>query len=99
VLETHTVTPAVLVALALTPSSPLTLATAGTAQLTAIGFFSDGSTQDLTSTVSWVSAATGVVQVSNAVGSEGLATGIAAGNASISASLSGVTSSLNVVVN
>jgi hypothetical protein len=94
----HTVTPAVLVSLGLSPSS-LTLSSSGTAQLTAIGFFSDGTTQDLTTAVSWTSANPAVVQVSNASGSEGLASGISAGNTSISATQGSVSASLNVLVN
>jgi uncharacterized protein YjdB len=95
---THTVTPAVLVFLSLSPAS-LALASTGTAQVTATGLFSDGSAQDLTSSVTWTSSASAVAQVSNAAGSQGLVTGITAGNASISAQLGAVSASLNVVVN
>ncbi|MDP1827233.1 MAG: Ig-like domain-containing protein [Archangium sp.] len=94
----HAVTPAVLVMLNLTPSS-LALGVAGTAQLTATGFFSDGTTQNLTSTVTWTSSAPATVQVSNAPGSEGLVTGIAVGSASISAAQGAVSASLTASVN
>jgi trimeric autotransporter adhesin len=94
----HSVTPAVLVVLSLSPGS-LSLGVAGSAPLTATGFFSDGSTQDLTTTVTWTSSAPGVAQVSNAGGSEGLVTGIAAGSASVSAAQGAVNASVTVTVN
>lgn len=94
----HDVTPAVLVFLSLSPSS-LTLAPAGSAQLTATGLFSDGSSVDLTTAVTWTSSAVGVAQVSNAAGSEGLVTAIASGNATISADLGSVGATLPVTVN
>jgi uncharacterized protein YjdB len=81
---THTVTPAVLVALVLTPDT-FTLPAAATQQVVATGWFSDGLSQDLTTSVTWSSSAPGVAQVSNAVGSHGLVTGIAAGSATITA--------------
>ncbi len=81
---THTINPAVLVGLSITPAS-FSVSVAGTRQLTATGDFSDGSQQDVTSAVTWTSSASGVAQVSNAGGSHGLATGIAVGNATITA--------------
>lgn len=80
----HTVSPAMLVGLTVTPAS-VTFAPSATRQLTATGSFSDGSSQDLTQTVTWSSNATGVVQVSNALGSHGLATAIAPGTAKVTA--------------
>ncbi|MFO0594501.1 MAG: Ig-like domain-containing protein [Myxococcaceae bacterium] len=94
----HTVDAAVLVSLNL-GSGPLSLNSGSTAQLTAIGTFSDGSTQDLTTTVTWSSADPAVVQVSNASGSEGLVSGISPGNSSVSALENGVTATLSVIVN
>ncbi len=82
---THTINPAVLTGLSVSPGS-FSIAVAGTRQLTATGFFSDGSSQDLTTSVTWTSSASGVVQVSNASGSHGLATGIASGAATVTAS-------------
>ena len=95
---THAVTPAVLVWLSLSPGA-LSVGIAGSAPLVATGFFSDGSTQDLTTTVTWASSAPGVAQVSNAGGSEGLVTGIAAGAGVIWAAQGAVSSSVNVTVN
>ncbi len=57
----------------------------GTTQFTATGTYSDGSTQDITSLVTWASDAPAVAIISNAVGSEGLATSVSSGNAAITA--------------
>jgi len=57
-------------------------------QFTAIGTFSDGSTQNLTSTATWVSSSAETVNISDA----GLATGAAIGSSNITASQNGVTS-------
>ncbi len=94
----HAVTPAVLLAMSLSSSSS-TIAVAGSTPFTATGFFSDGSSQDLTTTTTWSSTAQSVAQVSNASGSEGLVTGIAAGSAQISAAQGSVSASASVTVN
>jgi hypothetical protein len=75
--------------IAILPASSINLTTGSTLQLTAIGTYSDGSTLDISSQVSWFNDATKVVSIS----STGLATGLAAGNANIRATLHGVTSS------
>ena len=75
-----------------------TIAKGTTAQLTATGNFTDGSTQDLTSQVSWTSADNSIAQVSNVSGSEGLVTGINLGNTTISANLNGIVDSATVTV-
>ena len=72
--------------IAVTPSSP-TLAIGATQQFTATGSYSDGTTQNLTAQASWTSANATVVSI----GSGGVATGVAAGQATISATLAGVT--------
>jgi hypothetical protein len=69
----HSVTPAVLLAVAVSPATA-TLARGASLQLLATGSFSDGSQQDLTAAVTWTSGASGVAQVSNADGSHGLVT-------------------------
>ncbi len=94
----HTVTPAVLVLLSLAPGS-LGLASGATAPVTATGYFSDGSMQNLTSSVTWTSTNPAVAQVSNAAGSEGLVSAISPGNSTVDAASGAVTASLNVVVN
>ncbi|MCA8965980.1 MAG: Ig-like domain-containing protein, partial [Planctomycetes bacterium] len=78
------VTPAVLVSLAVTPQAPWVLA-GTTRQFTATGTYSDASTQDLTDQVTWSSATTAAATISNAGGTEGLLTGVAAGSSVITA--------------
>jgi uncharacterized protein YjdB len=56
---------------------------------TAIGLFADGSTQDLTSAVTWTSSNASFATVSNVAGTRGLATGIAPGASTISAVFAG----------
>jgi hypothetical protein len=80
----HTITVAVLVGLSVAPAT-VTLAPGATRQLVATGSFSDGTTQDLTETAVWATSAPAAAQVSNAAGSHGLVTGIAAGSATITA--------------
>src|ERR1039458_9536551 len=63
-----------------------------TRQLTATGHLSDNSTQDLTSTATWVSSAPSILSISNASGSQGQASGVATGSVSVSASVGTVTS-------
>ncbi len=75
-----------------------TIAKGTTAQLTATGNFTDGSTQDLTNQVGWTSADNSIAQVSNFSGSEGLVTGINLGNTTISATLNGIVGSATVTV-
>lgn len=72
-----------LVSIEISPASP-ELYIDFTVQLAAIGTFSDGTTMDLTDVV-WGSSNALVVLVSNAPGSEGLATAITGGTATITA--------------
>ena len=85
------VSPAVLVSLAVTPSAP-SLAL-GTAQpLSAVGTYSDGSTQDLTSQVTWRSSAQGVATIGNSANAFGVATSVAVGSAQVTAESAGIVS-------
>lgn len=84
------VTMASLTSVAITPANP-SVAKTTTQQLTATGTYSDGSTQNLTAMATWASSDTTVATISNAMGTQGLATGIAIGNTTISASVSGKT--------
>ncbi len=59
-----------------------------TTQMTAVGVYSDASTQDLSSTVAWLSSNTAVATISNT----GIATGISHGNTTITATFNGLTS-------
>ncbi len=86
-----TVTPAALVSIAVTPANP-TIADRTTQQFTATGTYTDNSIQNLTASVTWTSSATAIASISNASGSNGLATAVGVGSTSISAALGGVTS-------
>jgi hypothetical protein len=71
----------------------------GTQQpLTATGNFSDGSTKDLTTQVSWSQDDDAIAEVSNITGSQGLVTGLSVGNTLITAALNGVEGSTTVNV-
>jgi hypothetical protein len=56
---------------------------------TVTGIFANGDTLDLTGIVAWTSSTPAVATVSNALGSQGVATGIAPGNTVISALFAG----------
>jgi hypothetical protein len=79
-----------LISLAVTPTNP-SLPKGETQQFTATGTFDGGTTQNVTSKVTWASATPGVATISNASGSQGVATAVAAGTSKISAALSGIT--------
>jgi hypothetical protein len=88
---TLVVKPATLQSISVTPASA-SVALGLTQQFTALGTYSTGTTQDLTSDATWFSSNTLVSTVSNTVGSRGLATTLATGTAAISAQFSGITS-------
>jgi Bacterial Ig-like domain (group 2) len=87
-----TVTAPRLQSIVVTPPSP-SIAAGLTQQFIATGTFSDSSTQNLTSQVTWNSATTSVATIA----STGLATGVSPGGSNITASLNGVTSSADVL--
>jgi phospholipase C len=80
-----TVTQASLVSIAVTPTNP-SFASGTVEQLSARGIYSDGSTMDLTSSVSWVSGDLTIATVD----AQGLATAVAVGSTTITASMNGV---------
>src|SRR5215471_2698150 len=86
-----TVTAATLSAIKVTPPSP-TLPNGLSQQFTAMGVYSDNSTQNLTSAVTWSSSDSNVAAVSNAAASSGLGTATGVGSSDITASLGIVTS-------
>jgi hypothetical protein len=92
-----TVTPATLVSVAVTPSNP-SVALGTTRQFIAMGTYTDGSTQNLTTTATWGSSKSSVATVSNAVGSKGFATPVATGTATITATLEGKSGSTVLTV-
>jgi trimeric autotransporter adhesin len=85
------VSAATLVSIAVTPAVP-SLALGLNEQLTATGIFTDGSTQDLTSSVTWTSSATTVADISSGLTTSGLVTGHVVGSTNITATLGAVSS-------
>lgn len=80
--------PITLSSIAVTPTSR-NLAVNSTLQFTATGKYSDGSTANITSQVTWNTSESSIAYLSPS----GLATGVWPGRCTISASLSGITSS------
>jgi type IV pilus assembly protein PilY1 len=85
--------PPTLVSITVTPVNP-TIYLGNTQQFTATGIYSDGSTQNLTSQVTWSSATTSVATIS----SGGLATGITLGSSLITATLGTISGSTTLTV-
>ncbi|MGE0616103.1 MAG: beta strand repeat-containing protein, partial [Bacteriovoracia bacterium] len=85
---TLTVTAAELVSVAVTPGTP-SIAKGLTQQFALTGTYTDATTQDLTATGTWTSSNTGVATISNAGGSQGLATSVAAGSTTITGTSGG----------
>ena len=83
------VTSAALQSIAITPPVA-SVATRGTQQFFAIGTFSDGTTQDITSDVTWASSNAAVATIGSQTGS---ALGIGPGTTTITAKLGSITSS------
>src|SRR5262249_20129150 len=77
---------ATLTSIALTPLGP-TIAKGQTQQFTATGTYSDGTTANLSSQVTWSSGTQSVATISGT----GLATGVGVGSSAITAMLGGVT--------
>ncbi len=90
---TLTVTAAVLVSISVTPADP-SLAQGLTQQFTATGTYTDSSTQDLTTMVTWASSNTGVATITGA----GLAAGVGVGTSAIGATLDGITDTAKLTV-
>jgi len=85
---TLTVTAATLQSIAVTPANP-SIVRGTTQQFTATGMYSDNSTQNITTTVTWASATTSVATIG---ASTGLATGATVGTSQISATQGSVAS-------
>jgi len=95
-----TSTPAVtLASIAVTPANPGILSgTVATEQFTATGTYSDSTTNNLTTSVTWSSSNTDVATISNTSGSNGLATLLTAGQTTITASSGSITGSTLLTV-
>src|SRR2546428_140754 len=94
---TLTVTAGTLSTIKETPTTP-SIANGTTQQFTATGTYSDFTTQDLTTQVTWSSSNNTMATISNAGGSQGLATSVAAGTTTITATLGGVSGSTTLTV-
>ena len=91
------VSSATLVSIDIIPFVP-SIAKGTKVQFLALGNFTDGSTQDLTSQVTWSTSGDGIAVVSNAAGSHGLGTGVDVGTATITATFSGVEETVDLGV-
>jgi trimeric autotransporter adhesin len=92
------VTDAELDSIAVTPITP-SIALGLTQQFTATGTFSDQTTQDLTTQVTWASSAEAIALISNADGTRGLATTVAVGTTTIKATLGDISGETVFTVN
>ncbi|NTW84693.1 MAG: hypothetical protein HGB30_00860 [Holophagaceae bacterium] len=92
-LLTVSAQPSSLVSLAITPASS-SLVMGGTRHLLATGSYSDGTSRDLTTSVTWTSATPAVA----AVNSAGQVVGIAVGSATIAATAGSLTTQAQVAV-
>ncbi|EQA38254.1 bacterial Ig-like domain, group 2 [Leptospira inadai serovar Lyme str. 10] len=91
-----TVTSAKLLSIQVDPTAP-SVAKGLTKNFTATGTYTDATTQDLTTQVTWTSSNTGIATISNASGTQGTATGLSIGTSNITASLGSVTSPANTL--
>jgi hypothetical protein len=91
------VTSAVLQQIVVSPASS-SLPLGASAQFTAVGHYSDSSTLDLTTQVTWDSTMQNVAVAQNAVGSQGVVTAVGQGTTSITATLGGVMGSASLTV-
>jgi uncharacterized protein YjdB len=94
---TLTVTQATLVSIAVTPAIP-TIALGTKQQFTAIGTYTDSSTQDITATAQWSSDTLSVATISNDSGSQGLATSLATGTAKVTATSGSINGNTTLTV-
>lgn len=85
------------VSIAIAPQNP-SVSQGNTQQFTAMGTYADGSTQDLTASVSWSSSNNSVVMISNVMHAQGFADGISTGTATITATLAGAIASTTFTV-
>jgi trimeric autotransporter adhesin len=79
-------------------SGQATIIVGSTQAYTAEGQYADGTTKDITTSVAWSSTNTANLSISNAAGTQGQATGMAAGTSNVRATLNNVTGQLAVTV-
>jgi trimeric autotransporter adhesin len=92
-----TITAATLVSLGITPANP-GIAKGLKSQFTAVGTYTDNSTQILTAQVQWSSSDPTVATVSNALGYDGLGVGLNPGSVTVSATMAGASASTVLTV-
>jgi trimeric autotransporter adhesin len=86
-----------LVSINVTPLNP-SIAPGTTQQLIATGNYSDNSSKNMTSSVTWSSVTTNVATISNSPGTQGLATAVAPGTSTMQATLGGIVGSTTLTV-
>lgn len=86
-----------LVSIAVTPSSP-SVAASTQEQFVATGSYSDNSTQNLTSQVTWTSSNSAVATVSTSAPTQGMASALSAGTSTVTATLGSVSGSTLLTV-
>src|SRR5262249_44097767 len=69
-----------------------------TKQFTATGTYSDKTTKNLTTQVTWASSTTSVATISNTAGTKGLATAVGTGSSTIAAAMNGTSGSTTLTV-
>jgi hypothetical protein len=89
------ITAATLNSIIVTPAN-LTIPLTKNTQYTAAGIYSDGTTQNITSSVTWSSSVSAVATISNVLGSSGLATPVAVGSTVIKATLGAISGTTNL---
>ena len=94
---TLTVTPATLVSISVLPANP-SIALGTHQQFTALGTFTDNTTQDITTSVDWTSSDNSIATIGDTAGSKGLATALAAGSTTIVASSGSISGSTILTV-
>jgi len=94
--ETPAPTPTLL-SITVSPSNP-DIVLGSTQQFTATGTFSDNTTQDITTSVTWSSSDVSIATISNAPGSQGLATSLASGSTLITATSGNISASTTLTI-
>src|SRR5262249_30974732 len=95
--ETHSTPSPSIVSIQVTPQTSAILL-GQNQQFSAIGTFSDGTTQDVTKSATWTSSDTTVAVVNTRNGWNGFAAGVGSGSSSITVSQASVQGSANVTV-
>ncbi len=94
---TLTVTPAALISIAVTPPSPA-ITLGQSQQFTETGTYTDSSSKDITTNVTWSTSNALVAIISNQTGSNGLATSSGAGSTVITAAMGSVSATATLSV-